>query len=108
MIHDAYLKFHREMCDRMCAITAAKNHDYAGGQNHAFANFTMVELVGIASTEQGFLTRITDKFTRIINFCNSGILKVADEKIEDTCLDAANYFILLAGYIKSKKANGDG
>ena len=103
MNHETYLKFHREMCDKMVEITARKNHDYAGGGNHAFKNFTMVENLGITSTEQGFLTRITDKLTRIINFVNSGVLKVEDEKIEDTCLDAANYFILLAGYIKSKK-----
>lgn len=103
MTHEEYIKYHREMCDKMVDITARKNHDYAGGTNHAFMNFTMVEQLTISSTEQGFLTRMTDKFTRIINFVNSGVLKVADEKIEDTLLDLANYCILMAGYIKSKK-----
>lgn len=106
MDHKTYINYHKQMCDKMVEITAAKNHDYAGGQNEAFANFTMVESLGITSTEQGFLTRMTDKITRIINFVNSGVLKVKDEKIEDTLLDLANYCILMAGYIKSKREAG--
>jgi len=108
MNHEEYLKFHKEACEKLVSITAAKNHDYAGGGNHAFKNFTMVEALGITSTEQGFLTRMTDKMTRIINFVNSGVLKVQDEKIEDTLFDLANYSILLAGYIRSKREQENG
>jgi hypothetical protein len=100
-----YLKFHRECCDRMVEITAKKNHDYTGDSGDPFFNFTRVEAVGIASTEQGFLTRMWDKFARITTFVNKGVLKVSDESVEDTLLDLANYCILMAGYIRRKKAD---
>jgi len=98
-----YLKFHRAACDKMVEITKKKNHDYAGGSGDAFFNFTKVESMGIATTEQGFLTRMFDKFSRITTFVNKGILSVSDESVEDTLFDLANYCILMAGYIRSKR-----
>lgn len=100
-----YLEFHKESCQKMIEITAAKNADYTGGSDvdDAFANFRIVELQGICSTEIGFLTRISDKISRIQSFVKKGVLMVKDESVEDTLLDAANYMILMAGYIKDKK-----
>ena len=63
----------------------------------------VVEKIGIASTEQGFLTRMMDKISRVNSFVKQGTLNVADEKIEDTLMDLANYAILMAGYLRSKK-----
>ncbi len=101
-----YLEFHKNCCDKMIQITTAKNHDYAGfSDDDAFANFKIVETSGIATTEQGFLTRMMDKISRINSFTKQGVCNVVDEKIEDTLLDLANYSILFAGYIKSKKEN---
>lgn len=90
---------------RMRQTLIAKNHDYAGSQisQCTFANFTRVEALGIASTEQGFLTRMMDKLCRITTFTQKGILKVEDEKITDTLLDLANYSLLMAAYIQSKR-----
>ena len=87
----------------MVAITEAKNADYAGDGTDPFFNFTRVEQLGICATERGFLTRMTDKMARIITFVNVGVLKVKDESVVDTLLDLANYCILLAGYIQSKR-----
>lgn len=99
-----YLQFHRDCCDKMITISEAKNHDYAGfSDDDPFANFKIVEKCGISSTEQGFLTRIMDKISRVNSFVKQGVCNVKDEKIEDTLLDLANYSILMAGYIKSKK-----
>lgn len=104
MTREDYFKFHREFCDRMIEITAAKNHDYAGfGDDDPFANFTVVERCGVSSTEQGFLTRMMDKISRINSFVKQGVLNVKDESIQDTLQDLANYAALMAGYIKSKK-----
>lgn len=104
MKREEYLKYHEAMCQKMIEITKAKNHDYSGfEEDDPFANFKIVEKAGVASVEQGFLTRMLDKFSRINSFVQQGTLSVADEKIEDTLLDLANYSILLAGYIKSKK-----
>lgn len=105
MTREEYLSYHRDCCDRMIAITAAKNADYTAGSNDPFFNFTGVERESITSTETGFLVRMKDKFARITSFVNKGVLMVKDESIEDTLLDLANYCILMAGYIKSKRAN---
>jgi hypothetical protein len=99
-----YVRFHAECCERMKEITAAKNADYTGGSADPFANFTDIEREGICTTEQGFMVRMKDKFARIRSFIKLGVLQVKDETITDTLLDLANYCILLAGYIKSKKA----
>lgn len=103
MTRDEYLEFHRECCDRMIAITMAKNADYTSGSNDPFYNFSRVEALGIASTEQGFLTRMYDKFARITTFVKVGVLAVKDESVTDTLLDLANYCVLMAGYIKAKR-----
>lgn len=90
----------------MMQIVEAKNHDYAGFDEDPFANFKVVENCGIASVEQGFLTRMMDKISRVNSFIKQGVCNVQDEKIEDTLVDLANYSILLSGYIKQKKQHG--
>ncbi len=100
-----YLAYHRQCCDKMIEITKKKNSDYAGfsDDDDPFANFRLVEKQGTCSTEVGFLTRMSDKTARIQTFVKRGVLNVPDESIQDTLLDLANYCVLLAGYIKSKK-----
>lgn len=105
MKREDYLKYHREACDKLVTITAAKNADYAGGSviDDAFANFRQVENMGICSVEVGFMTRMSDKISRIQSFVKKGILMVKDESVEDTLLDLANYCILMAGYLRDKR-----
>lgn len=100
---EEYLKFHKEFCDDMVKIAKAKNHDYSGFDDDPFANFKIVEKCGIASTEQGFLTRMMDKMSRLNSFVQQGVCEVQDEKIEDTLKDLSNYCILFAGYLRQKK-----
>jgi len=109
MNREEYLKFHKECCEKMTSITTAKNKDYAGfdDSSNAFGNFTVVENCGIASAEQGFLTRMMDKISRINTFVKRGVLNVKDESVEDTLLDLANYAILMAGYIRDKRDKKD-
>lgn len=103
MTKDDYMKFHAECCEKMIAVTKAKNADYTGTSSDPFANFSRVEQVGICTTEQGFLTRMFDKFSRITSFVQKGVLMVKDESVEDTLIDLANYCILMAGYIRAKR-----
>ena len=103
---EKYLADFEELTKRMLEITKAKNDDYTGSADQPFKNFTMVEMIGFASTEQGFMTRITDKLMRVSTFVKTGILKVADEKVEDTLLDCANYCLLFICYLRSKKMTG--
>ena len=81
----------------MVSITAKKNADYTGTTNDAFANFRK-------RGELGFLVRMDDKLSRMESFIQRGTYQVADESFEDTCLDLANYAILLAGFMRAKKA----
>jgi hypothetical protein len=86
--------------EQMYAIMQAKNHDYAG-DGDAFKNFKLVEFLGGATVEQGFVTRLSDKLSRIATLIHSEA-KVKDEKITDTLRDMANYSILMLCYLNSK------
>ena len=81
-----------------------KNRDYAGeGGKEPFANFTRVESLGICSTEQGFMTRVTDKISRLSSFLKSGKMHVEDESFYDTIVDVINYMVLLSAYVNDKE-----
>ena len=108
MTKEKYFRFHKKFCDDMISITKKKNADYTGNNKDPFANFTTVERIGICSTEQGFLTRMSDKLCRINSFAQKGELLVKDESVQDTLHDLANYCALMSGYIESqKKVNND-
>lgn len=103
MNQQEYLKTFEELTTKMLEITKNKNSDYCGDVEHPFKNFVMSEQIGFASAEQGFLTRMVDKVMRVSSFVQHGILKVADEKVEDTLLDLATYSLLFICYLRSKK-----
>ena len=100
-----YMNFHQMMCNRMIEITKQKNADYSGSGSDPFSNFrqigSLIQQKGVV--EIGFLTRMSDKFSRIGSFISKGTLQVKEETIEDTLLDLANYCILFAGYLRSKR-----
>lgn len=102
MNRSEFIEFHLQFCEKMHKIMLVKNSDYTTDSN-PFSNFEKAELLGICSNEAGFLIRIMDKVSRVISFLNKGELLVKDESVTDSLMDAANYFILLAGYIESKK-----
>jgi hypothetical protein len=85
-------------------IMIKKNHDYSGeNPEDPMANFNAVEgLLGV-SAEVGQMVRIQDKMSRIGNFLKAGNLKVSDESVEDTILDAINYLRLLKFRMSQRK-----
>ncbi len=89
-----YLEFHKDCAQKLVEITAKKNSDYTGVSDDPFKNFRK-------RGEFGFLVRMDDKFARLESFLEKGSYEVSDESFLDTCLDLANYAILLAGYVKS-------
>lgn len=103
MNKEEYIEFHKAVTQTMTDITIRKNHDYTGAADDPFANFRICESTGICSAEQGFLVRMSDKMSRINSFVQQGTLLVKDESVTDTLFDLANYCILMAGYIESKK-----
>lgn len=111
MNHDAYMKFHQELCERARELSARKNRDYAapdarkGDPFAVFANFLQAERLNICTTEQGFLVRLSDKLSRLANLTREGHERgVMDESIQDTILDMINYSVLFAGYLVAKEA----
>lgn len=108
MKQEELFKFHAEMADRALEICRKKNNDYtsaAGGGSDPFANFSRVESMGVTTTEQGFLVRMTDKMSRLSTYASLGRLEVEDETVEDTLLDLVNYAILLAAFMRHR--NGE-
>jgi len=100
-IHETLTRRARELMDK-------KNRDYAGkGGIEPFANFTRVESMGICSTEQGFLCRLTDKMSRLSSFAESGKLAVENESFEDTIIDVINYMVLFYAYLQDKTSKGN-
>lgn len=97
-----FFKYHKGFCDTIRTISQKKNEDYTGVDSDPFANFTAVERNGIATTEQGFMTRMSDKMQRINSYIQRGELSVEDEKVSDTLMDLANYCILFSAYLHSK------
>lgn len=104
MTRDELLEWHREICEQGRELMDSKNRDYAGnGGMEPFANFTRVESMGICTTEQGFMVRLTDKMSRLSSFVESGKLHVSNESVMDTCVDVINYMVLLSAYLKEKE-----
>lgn len=95
------LEFAHYFFDRCQTLMHAKNNDYTPSDD-AFGNFRNVEKFGIP-TEDGFITRMVDKLSRIATFTQKGELLVKDESVQDTLLDLANYACLMAAYIEYKK-----
>jgi hypothetical protein len=86
-----YLTEFKKLTDRMLDITTKKNNDY-GGAVDPFKNFRSFE-------ELGILVRMSDKFARLRTaLYEKREFQVADETVEDTALDLANYALLLICY----------
>jgi hypothetical protein len=107
MTKSDYLKFHKDFCNDMIAITNTKNSDYTGGNNDPFSNFkSIAHLVDTPNAvELGFLTRMSDKMARLGSFVSKGTLQVKDESVQDSLKDLANYAALFAGYLASKTSD---
>jgi len=87
---------------KMKEVLVCKGHDYAS-QADRFANFRLSETMGIPAWK-GILVRLGDKFSRLVSFSNTSEYKVKDECFEDTCVDLANYaLLLLCAYRESKE-----
>ena len=104
MTRDELLKHHEILCKQARELMDMKNRDYAGNDGvEPFANFTRVESMGICSTEQGFMVRLTDKMSRLSSIMESGKNHVKDESFEDTMVDVINYIVLLSAYRLDKR-----
>ncbi len=108
MTKEEYIEFHKKFCEQMVEVTKKKNADYTGSGGDPFNNFrhiqNFVTVENLDVVAVGFLTRMTDKISRVGSFITKGELQVKDESVIDSLLDLANYSALFAGYLKESAA----
>ena len=90
-----------ELWKRMGEIHSKKNHDYAGIED-ALRNFRECEQIGIPAWKGAFV-RFQDKYRRLVTFVKQEAFEVGDESFEDTCIDGANYLLLVAVLFEEAK-----
>lgn len=94
-----------QMTTQMLETTKKKNSDYTADNGDAFYNFKQAAELAGTTVEQGFLTRMGDKITRLKGLGFNKDLKVTDESYADTLIDLATYSLLMAIYLKDKNIN---
>ena len=77
------IEIHKTICDKLHDTYKAKNADYGN-------SFAKVR----AKYPEAILIRLEDKMSRLEQLIINGNRQVADESINDTLLDMANYCIM--------------
>ena len=77
------INMHNELLDKLSELYLTKNADYGDSVSETYKKYGMTS----------FLVRMEDKLNRVRTLTQKEA-KVADEKIEDTLLDTANYALL--------------
>lgn len=91
---DELIRQHNSLCASARMLMEKKNHDYSKDDD-PFSNFRMCETRGICSAEEGIITRLDDKLSRMTQLIQKGAAKVTTESERDTILDIINYAVLL-------------
>jgi len=81
-----------ELLFQMADLHSRKNHDYSG-EGEPFQDLKAARRMGVDPSLKVAL-RIQDKEARFENFCKMGTLLVADESVEDTLIDMANFSLI--------------
>lgn len=84
---------HNELCETLNAIYATKNQAYGDSFGKTF------EELGIISA----ITRMSDKWNRIVNLAKNRNISWNDERIEDTLMDLANYCLMTVMEIENEQ-----
>lgn len=84
---------HLIICNKLNQIYEQKNKAYGNSFGETY------DKLGIISA----VTRISDKYNRLVNLATHSDINKGDEAIEDTLLDMANYCIMT--YMEIKKEN---
>lgn len=84
---------HKQICNVLNETYASKNADYGDSFGITY------DKLGIISA----VTRITDKYNRLVSLATKKEYLVKDESISDTLLDLANYAIMTYMEIENDK-----
>ena len=102
---DEFMGFRTEMFNRSAALAESKGADYNRQQQEegdTLFNIRVGEIMGIGTTEQGLLFRLSDKFMRLVSLAGGATPEVKDESVLDTIRDMHNYLDML-GLIYTKR-----
>lgn len=77
------LEMHKEIGKELAALYESKNHDYGDSFGRTFRDYGMIMVC----------VRLDDKMNRLRTITTENAM-VADETIEDTLMDLANYAIM--------------
>ena len=77
-------KIHQTICEELNKLYERKNHDYGDSFGKSYDEYGMAMPC----------IRLEDKLNRLKALTRNGNQQVADESIEDTLLDLANYAIM--------------
>ena len=89
---NSQLKMHKDICDGIHNTYIQKNRAYGNSFSDTY------EKLGIISA----VTRITDKYNRLVNLSMNPDIDNGDESIKDTLLDMANYCIMTVMEIEER------
>lgn len=82
---------HFELCEKLNKIYEQKNKAYGNSFGETFEKLGLISAV----------TRISDKYNRLVNLATNQDIDKGDEAIEDTLLDLSNYCLMT--YMELKK-----
>lgn len=75
---------HKEWCDNLHTLYRVKNKAYGDSFGDTYKKLGLISAV----------TRITDKYNRLVNLAIHPEVDSGDESIKDTLVDLANYAIM--------------
>ena len=84
---------HKDICTKLNETYIQKNKAYGNSFSDTFAKLGIISAV----------TRITDKYNRLVNLATNQDVNIGDESISDTLLDMANYCIMTYMEIENQK-----
>lgn len=84
---------HKDICTKLNETYIQKNKAYGNSFSDTFAKLGVISAV----------TRITDKYNRLVNLSTNPDVNIGDESISDTLLDMANYCIMTYMEIENQK-----
>lgn len=83
---DNKIQKHEELCDYLHELYKKKNADYGDSVGELYDKLGDITL----------LTRITDKYNRLLNIFSNPDKEINYESVDDTIKDMANYCIIWA------------
>ena len=87
------IDLHKVLCEEIHNLYVAKNKAYGDSFSETYEKLGLISAV----------TRISDKYNRLISLSTNPDIDDLGERLEDTLLDLANYSLMTIMELKEKK-----